>query len=222
MRSFVRRRGRTTPAQRASIAAHWNQFGLTCKSLDWSSVFERASHPYMEIGFGMGDALLSLAERHPERDYLGVEVYEPGLGRMLGQLAARQLTNVRLMRDDALEVLESATAAASLAGVLVYFPDPWPKKRHHKRRLIQPGFVSLVAAKLRAGGVFELATDWEPYAIQMLEVIDAAASLENIAGKGRFFRDQTTRPITKFERRGKALGHGVWDLRFARVSDDPD
>ena len=170
----------------------------------------------------MGDVLLSLAERHPERDYLGVEVYEPGLGRVLGELAARRLTNVRVLREDALDVLEDATADASLAGVLVYFPDPWPKKRHHKRRLIQPGFVSLVAAKLRAGGVFELATDWEPYAVQMLDVIETTASFENMAGEGRFFTGEPTRASTKFERRGTALGHGVWDLRFTRVSSNPD
>ncbi len=170
----------------------------------------------------MGDVLLTLAERHPECDYLGVEVYEPGLGRVLGELATRQLTNVRVLREDAVEVLESVTADASLAGVLLYFPDPWPKKRHHKRRLIQREFVSLVAAKLRAGGVFELATDWEPYALQMLEVIGAAAGFENIAGEGRYFTDQRTRPVTKFERRASALGHGVWDLRFARVLGTPN
>ena len=165
----------------------------------------------------MGDALLSLAERYPERDYLGVEVYEPGLGRLLGELASRRLTNVRVIREDAVEVLERSIDDSSLAGVFVYFPDPWPKKRHHKRRLVQPDFVALVAAKLRPTGVFELATDWESYAGQMLEVIEAAALFDNIAGSGCFYTDTRTRPVTKFERRGTALGHQVWDLRFARV-----
>ena len=169
----------------------------------------------------MGDVLLTLAERHPERDFLGVEVYEPGVGCLLRELASRRLTNVRVIREDAVEVLETCIADASLAGVLIYFPDPWPKKRHHKRRLIQPAFVSLVAAKLPDGGEFELATDWESYAGQMLEVIEANGCFGNTAGEGRFFADQGARPVTKFERRGSALGHGVWDLRFVRVSNNP-
>ena len=210
-----------TPAQRSALATFWDQFGLEAKLQHWPLVFGRVTDPYMEIGFGMGDVLLTLAERHPERDFLGVEVYEPGVGRVLRELASRRLTNVRVIREDAVEVLETCIADGSLAGVLIYFPDPWPKKRHHKRRLIQPAFVSLVATKLREGGGLELATDSEPYAAQMLEVIEAGGCFDNTAGEGQFFADVDTRPVTKFERRGNALGHGVWDLRFVRVSDNP-
>ena len=217
MRSFVRRQGRITPAQRAAVDAYWCRFGLECKTQDWSAVFARVTTPYVEIGFGMGDALLSLAELYPQRDYVGIEVYEPGIGRLLRELAARGLSNVRVIREDAVEVLERTISDASLAGILIYFPDPWPKKRHHKRRLIQPEFASLVREKLRPDGVLELATDWEPYAWQMLEVIESSGGFRNIAGKHRFYPQQSTRPFTKFERRGAALGHGVWDLRFARV-----
>ena len=222
MRSFVRRQGRITLSQRAALASYWEQFGLELKLYDWSSVFGRETRPYLEIGFGRGDVLLTLAERHPEHDFVGVEVYEPGIGRLLGELAARRITNVRVIREDVVEVLEQSIAEASLAGLLIFFPDPWPKKRHHKRRLIQSEFVALAGPKLCEGGVLELATDWEPYAWQMLEVVEGHGQFRNLAGEGQFSTDRSTRPITKFERRGTALGHGVWDLRFARVSGPRD
>ena len=217
VRSFVRRQGRTTPAQRTAISNYWDQFGLDDASRDWSTVFGRTTFPYMEIGFGMGDVLLSFASRYPERDFLGGEVYEPSIGRVLSALASKGLSNVRIIREDAVEVLARFVADSSLAGVFVFFPDPWPKKRHHKRRLIQPEFVAQVAAKLRPAGVFELATDWEHYAQQMLEGIGANPLFHNTAGPGCFYRGESLRPVTKFERRGIGLGHQDRDLKYARV-----
>ena len=146
MRSFVRRQGRTTPAQRKAISTYWKQFGLDDADQDWRTVFGRTSYPFLEIGFGMGDALLSFASRYPERDFLGVEVYEPGVGHVLAELASRGLHNVRVIREDAVEVLEKTISDSSLGGVFIFFPDPWPNKRQHKRRLIQPEVVAQVAA----------------------------------------------------------------------------
>ena len=170
----------------------------------------------MEIGFGNGEALASLAGAHPERDYLGVDVFDPGIGRLLAAVAEQGLTNVRLLRGDAVDILGDNVPPGSLQAVLLWFPDPWPKKRHHKRRLVQPGFAGLVASRLEPGGLFHLATDWENYAEHMLAVLEAEEGLENLAGPGNFCGTRTERPVTKFERRGLRLGHGVWDLQFAR------
>ncbi len=164
----------------------------------------------------MGDALLELAERHRECDYLGIEVHEPGVGRTLARLASHGLENVRIIRADAVETLERAIPDSSLRGILILFPDPWPKKRHHKRRIVQPDFADLVARKLKAGAELQLATDCEDYAARIIEVLESQGSLVNTAGAGKFSPRPTARPVTKFERRGTALGHQVWDLCFKK------
>ena len=206
-----------TPAQRAAIERRWPTYGLEGAGvLDLDAVFGRRAPRVMEIGFGNGETLVSLAESHPECDYLGVDVYEPGIGRTLAAVAEKHLTNVRLLRGDAVDVLRERVAPASLDTVLLLFPDPWPKKRHHKRRLVQADFVKLVADKLVPGGRFHLATDWQDYAEQMLAVLEAEDAFVNLAGQGNFCTRGTRRPMTKFERRGQRLGHGVLDLRFQR------
>lgn len=217
IRSYVRRSARTTRAQRSAIERYWSDFGLPAEGrLDLDAVFARHAPRVMEIGFGNGETLVTLARAHPQRDYLGVDVYEPGIGRLLAAIAAADLGNVRVIRGDAVEVLRDAIAPDSLDAVLVFFPDPWPKKRHHKRRLVQPAFVALVASRLVPGGIVHLATDWQSYAEHMLAVLEAEDALVNTAGQGNFFTGPTERPVTKFEQRGKGLGHGVWDLRFRR------
>lgn len=206
-----------TRAQRAAIERGWPAYGLDAAArLDLDAVFGRRAPRVMEIGFGNGETIASLAGSHRERDYLGVDVYEPGIGRLLAAIAEADLSNVRVLRGDATEVLREAISPASLDSVLLLFPDPWPKKRHHKRRLVQPDFVSLVASRLEPGGIFHLATDWQDYAEHMLAVLEAESAFSNSAGRGKFCARAVARPETKFERRGTRLGHAVWDLRFAR------
>jgi len=219
VRSFVRRQGRITRAQRQALATDWPRFGIKTggHELDLDAIFGRRAPRYLEIGFGMGDGLVEMAMNHPQRDYLGVEVYDPGIGRLVHQLSLRNLTNVRVIRGDAVDILETAIPPQGLAGILLYFPDPWPKKRHYKRRIVQPDFVSLVCTRLGAGGRFELATDWEDYALHMLETLEAELRLRNLAGPGCFSARPDHRPLTKFERRGEGLGHRVRDLIFIRV-----
>ena len=217
-RSFVRRRGRVTRGQARALRAGWPHYGLSSdKPLNFSDIFERSAPCYVEIGFGMGDALAALAEGHPEYDYIGIEVHEAGIGRLLSLIAGRSIGNLRILRGDAAQLLECCFENASLAGVLLFFPDPWPKKRHLKRRLVQPAFVEQVARRLAPGGRFQLATDWPDYARQMLEVIEAQGQFRNQAGAGRFMADRCGRPRTKFERRGERLGHDTFDLLFERL-----
>jgi tRNA (guanine-N7-)-methyltransferase len=182
--------------------------------LDFPASFGREAPVVLEIGFGMGDATAAIAQRLPGTDFLGIEVHPPGVGALLRQIGERQLTNVRIVQHDAVEVLEAMLRPASLAGIHVFFPDPWHKKRHHKRRLIQPGFVAALAQRLAPAGTLHCATDWEPYAQQMLEVLSAEPLLANTAAA--FAPRPELRPLTKFEARGLGLGHGVWDLIFTR------
>ena len=192
--------------------------------LDLDQVFGRTAPRSLEIGFGNGEVLAALAEAEPERDFIGIEVYRPGLGRMLSRVAELGLGNVRVSGDDAVELLEERIADASLDRIMVFFPDPWPKKRHHKRRLIQVPFASLLASKLKPGGQLCLATDWQDYAEQMLAVMEATPGLRNLHpgtdGDGYAPRPDY-RPLTRFEQRGRRLGHGVWDLEYERVAGDP-
>lgn len=218
VRSFVTRAGRITLAQERALAALWPAYGIDPHGpLDLDAVFGRAAPRTAEIGFGNGENLLSLAATHPERDYLGIEVHRPGVGRVLLGLQARALTNVRVICHDAAEVLGHHLPAACLDEVLVLFPDPWPKKRHHKRRLIQPRFVGLLAERLKPGGTVHLATDWAPYAEQMLATLGAEARLRNLSPQGAFVPRPAERAATRFERRGERLGHQVWDLAFVRI-----
>lgn len=219
IRSFVTRAGRITPAQQRALDTLWSKYGVEYREqpLDLPALFAREAPCTLEIGFGNGENLLALAHAHAERDYLGIEVHRPGVGRLLLALEERQLANVRVICHDAVEVLERQIAPASLAEILVLFPDPWPKKRHHKRRLIQAPFTELLARALEPGGRLHVATDWQPYALEMLAVLEAAPGLRNLAGPGGFAARPPERSPTRFEQRGTRLGHAVWDLAFARA-----
>ena len=220
IRSFVTRAGRITAAQQRALETLWPQYGLDYREepLALTALFGREAPCTLEIGFGNGANLVALARAHPQRHYLGVEVHRPGVGRLLLALEQEALTNVRVVCHDAVEVLDRQIAPGSLAEVLILFPDPWPKKRHHKRRLIQPAFIALAERALAAGGVLRLATDWQPYALEMLAHLGAAPGLRNLAADGGFVARPAERTPTRFELRGTRLGHEVWDLAFARRS----
>ncbi len=213
------RGGRITPAQQRALDSLWPRYGIAFgpQPLDFATLFGRRAPVTLEIGFGNGDNLADQAQAHPERNYLGIEVHRPGVGRLLLAIEERHLSNVRVICHDAVEVLERQVAPQTLDEVLILFPDPWPKKRHHKRRLLQRPFAELVADRLRVGGVLRFATDWEPYAIAALEVLNAIALFRNISPDGTFVPRPTERSPTRFERRGERLGHGVWDLAFERA-----
>jgi tRNA (guanine-N7-)-methyltransferase len=207
----------TTAQQRAWIEC-WPRFGIETRGepIDLDAAFGRRAPRVLEIGFGNGESLLELAAAHPERDHLGIEVHPPGVGHLLLRADATGLTNLRVICADAVEVLRHSLADCEFDEVLLYFPDPWPKKRHHKRRIVQPAFVELVADRLGPGAVLRLATDWEPYAEHMLATLDACARLENESADGRYVSRPGSRPVTRFERRGQRLGHEVRDLAFRR------
>jgi len=220
IRSFVMRTGRMTAGQTRALEELWPRYGVefSPEPLSLDALFGRTAPRTLEIGFGNGEHLASLATAHPERDYFGIEVHRPGVGHLLLLAATNNLTNVRASSHDAVEVLREQIGEGSLDEVLVLFPDPWHKKRHHKRRLIQPPFVELIASRLRQGGVLRLATDWEEYALQMLEVLSAAKTLfANLSPTGDWMPRPDERAPTRFEKRGARLGHGVWDLAFTRI-----
>ena len=218
IRSFVRREGRLTEAQRDALARLAPRYSLDAIQgpIDFEQTFGRRAPLCLEIGFGSGTALLARAAAQPERNHLGVEVHRPGVGRVLLEIEKQGLQNLRVMSRDAVEVLRDQIPQAGLAELVIEFPDPWHKARHHKRRLIQPGFVRLLATRLAPGGVLRLATDWAHYAEQMLEVCNAEAGLQNLAEDGRFVPRPATRPVTRFEARGERLGHSVFDLAYCR------
>lgn len=220
IRSYVIRSGRITPSQEKAIAEDWLTFGLDltrgAQALD--SAFTHTSAEYIvEIGFGMGDSLLEMAEQNPAQNFIGIEVHVPGVGRLMSEARKRNVQNLRIFCADALDVLRDCIADNSLTRVQLYFPDPWHKSRHHKRRIVQSEFVALVAQKLTAGGVLHMATDWEPYAEVMLEVASAHSQLKNLAGDSQYSARPDYRPETKFERRGERLGHVVNDLLFQKI-----
>jgi len=216
IRSFVLRQGRVSNAQQRYYDEGLPRWGIpyVAAPLDFAAVFGRTAPRFLEIGCGMGETTASIAAAHPENDYLGIEVHTPGVGSLLKEIATRGLTNLRVIQHDAVEVVRDMLPEASLSGIHVYFPDPWPKKRHHKRRLIQPAFVQALARRLAPGGYLHCATDWEEYAQQMLEVLSAEPLLANTARD--FAPRPAWRPQTKFEQRGLRLGHGVWDVLFTR------
>jgi tRNA (guanine-N7-)-methyltransferase len=216
IRSYVLRQGRITAAQRRACATLLPRFGMpySREPLDLDRVFGRVAPRVLEIGFGMGETTARIAEQHPENDYLGIEVHTPGVGSLLNRIAERGLANVRVIQFDVVEVLRDMIAPAALDGAHVFFPDPWPKKRHHKRRLVQPPFIALLASRMKPGGYVHVATDWEDYANQILEVLAAAPLLGNTADG--FAPRPAWRPQTKFESRGLRLGHRVWDVLFRR------
>ncbi len=218
IRSFVRREGRVTERQRKGLEQYWDKFGLGLSQglLDFNAVFGFDQNVVVEIGFGMGKSLLSMAKDHPQNHYIGIEVHRPGVGSLLADIDEHELTNLRVFKEDAKEVLTHCIPDESLKGIQIFFPDPWHKKKHHKRRLIQPEFASLLLRKLKKSGYVHLATDWENYAEHMMQVFSESPGFENIAGGGNFVKEKTDRPLTKFEQRGLRLGHGVWDLIFIK------
>ena len=205
-----------TPAQRRACDALMPALGVPYQSgvIDFEAVFGRQAPTILEIGFGMGETTAEVAQRQPENNYLGIEVHPPGVGSLLRKIADRQLANVRIVQHDAVEVVRDMIAPDSLHGIHVFFPDPWPKKRHHKRRLLQPEFVTELARRLEPGGYLHVATDWQDYAEHILGVLSREALLENTAE--RYAARPAYRPQTKFEARGLKLGHGVWDIIFQR------
>ena len=217
IRSYVLRQGRVSRAQTAAHEALLPRYGVEYKKelLDFAVLFGRRAETILEIGFGMGETTAAIAAAHPEKNFLGIEVHTPGVGSLLKQIAAAGLGNLRLVQHDAVEVLRDMIGPASLDGIHIFFPDPWPKKRHHKRRLVQTDFVALLADRLKTGGILHLATDWRDYAEQMLAVLAAEPRLENAAVG--FAPRPEYRPQTKFESRGLKLGHGVWDLVFRKT-----
>jgi tRNA (guanine-N7-)-methyltransferase len=218
VRSFVVRAGRMTDAQQRAWRELWPQIGIetTDTQLDLDRIFGRRAPRTLEIGFGNGETLATLAAAHPERDCLGIEVHRPGIGHLMLRAKELGLANVRIVCRDAVEVLDRCLAEASLDEVLLYFPDPWPKKRHHKRRIVQSAFVALVASRLKPGGLLHMATDWLPYAEHMLAVAGACPALVNESPTGDYVPRPESRPQTRFERRGRRLGHDVRDLAFRR------
>jgi tRNA (guanine-N7-)-methyltransferase len=216
IRSYVLRQGRVTPAQQRACDTLLPRFGIpyAAQQLDLAQAFGRGSPRILEIGFGMGDSTAAIALAHPENDYLALEVHTPGVGNLLKLIDAQQITNIRIIRHDAVEVLRDMLGEATLDGAHIFFPDPWHKARHNKRRLIQAPFIALLARKLKPGAYLHVATDWEDYAGQILAVLGAEPLLENAAQD--YSPRPAYRPLTKFEQRGMRLGHGVWDLVFRR------
>jgi tRNA (guanine-N7-)-methyltransferase len=222
IRSFVVRAGRMTVAQERAWRELWPAMGIERgdAALDFAALFGRVAPVVLEIGFGNGETLAALAADRRDCDFLGLEVHPPGVGHLMLRCETDRLANVRIVCDDAVQVLQLRIADASLDEVLLYFPDPWPKKRHHKRRIVQPGFVELVARKLKPGGVLRMATDWQPYAEHMLATAGACPALRNESPTNDYVARPQSRPVTRFERRGQRLGHGVWDLAFRRRDED--
>ena len=216
IRSFVLRQGRVSVAQARACAQLLPRYGIPYapQPLDLERTFGRSAPKILEIGFGMGETTAAIAAAHPENDYLGIEVHTPGVGSLLKLIDGRGIGNLRLIQHDAVEVLREMISPGSLDGAHIFFPDPWPKKRHHKRRLVQPDFVSLLASRIKSGGYVHLATDWQEYAEQMLAVLSAEPLLENTAAG--YAPRPHYRPQTKFETRGLKLGHGVWDIVFRK------
>lgn len=219
IRSFVRRQGRLTQKQDQAILQHWLTFGLDYQPtrLDFQSCFNNQLPVVVEIGFGMGTSLVQMAKENPNCNYLGIEVHRPGVGACIAAALEADLKNLRVICHDAIDVLENMIPDQSLQTVQLFFPDPWQKIRHHKRRIINPVFIQLVRKKLQKEGVVHLATDWQNYANQMLNVMSQAEGYQNLAQDKSYVPRPASRPLTKFELRGQRLGHGVWDLMFKKV-----
>jgi len=221
IRSFSRRTGRMTQAQKNAMTELWEHYGVdvdtNTRNLDLDKYFPRQAPRFLEIGFGMGNALIEMAQNNPDNDYIGIDVHSPGVGSVLARIEEEGLTNVKVMCYDAMELLKRALAPECLDTVYLFFPDPWPKARHHKRRIVRPEFLADIHRILKPQGIFHMATDWENYAEQMLQVTDAFEGLENTAGTGHYTPRPDVRPLTKFEQRGQRLGHGIWDLVYKKT-----
>lgn len=219
IRSFVRREGRLTPGQQWAMDKLFPRFGIEAsdKPLDLNAIFGRSAPRILEIGFGNGESLATIAQNHPQNDYIGIEVHRPGVGHLLLKIEELGLTNLRVICADAVEVLEKQIPDNSLDSLYLFFPDPWHKKRHHKRRQVQAEWAQLVRRKLKTGARLHLATDWQNYAEHMLAVMNGAKGFENLSNTDDYVEKPDYRPETKFEHRGMRLGHGVWDLLFEKI-----
>lgn len=218
IRSFVIRQGRMTKSQKHALEAFWSEYGLSLEDgpIEPSRIFNRSAPLILEIGYGMGGSLAEMAANTPEHDFVGVEVHPPGVGSLLHIASEQSLTNIRTYMADATDVLKECVAENSLHRVQIYFPDPWPKKKHHKRRLIQPALIELLATRLAPGGLLHLATDWQPYAEHMYETLEQFHELECQSAAGNYVPRPDWRPLTKFEARGEKLGHQVFDLLYKK------
>ena len=219
VRSFVRRQGRLTLCQLNALENAWPKYGVefTPEILDLSKLFARNAETILEIGFGNGDALLSMAQQNPDSNFIGIEVHRPGIGHLLQNIEQHELQNIRVICHDAIDVLKQQIPDHSLDRLHLFFPDPWHKTRHQKRRIVQADFALLVAQKLKPGGLFHLATDWQHYATHILRVLNACDDYNNLSADCNYVPRPVTRPLTKFEQRGHRLGHGVWDLLYQRT-----
>lgn len=216
IRSFVIRAGRITSGQKSAFDAWWPMYGLSLYkgAIDPQAIFGRTAPLVLEIGFGMGDSLLEMARNEPEKDFIGIEVHPPGVGKLINNAGKEGIKNLRVYMADAMDVLEDCIPNTCIDRLQLFFPDPWHKKKHNKRRILQPAFVQNIYPKLKAGGIFHMATDWQAYAEHMLEVMNAAPNFTNTINPGPYAERPDYRPLTKFEKRGEKLGHGVWDLLF--------
>lgn len=219
IRSFVVRGGRMTDGQQKAYDNNWKVYGLETKDgkIDYQAIFGRQAEVVIEIGFGMGTSLIEMAKNTPEKDFIGIEVHPPGVAKLMMMAAEEKINNIRVYCHDAIEVMNQCIPKSSASCLQLFFPDPWHKKRHNKRRIVQPLFADQVADVLKEGGSFHMATDWEPYAEHMLEVMESQDRYQNAAGKAQFFPRPEWRPLTKFEKRGENLGHGVWDLIYTKI-----
>ena len=215
--SFVRRQGRMTAKQAWSLEQLWPKYTLPAdQDIDYEKIFGRRHSHVLEIGFGMGDSLHAMALQHDDWSFIGIEVHRPGIGALLLKLQQDHLQNVKIIEADAVEILKQRIPDNTLHRILIFFPDPWHKKRHHKRRMINKSFIDLLHHKLKPKGILHLATDWQPYAEQMLELLQTHLGFRNLSKKNDYISNENLRPKTKFERRGERLGHGIWDLLFER------
>lgn len=219
VRSFVKREGRLTKGQAKALELYWAEMGLEHASglLDLAVLFGNSNPLVLEIGFGMGKSLVEMAKQAPEKNFVGIEVHRPGVGACIALAKEQGVNNLKVFEHDAIEILADCIADQSLDTVQLFFPDPWHKKKHHKRRIVQPEFVETIRQKLKIGGVFHMATDWENYAECMLEDMSVAPGFNNLSATGDYVPRPDSRPLTKFENRGQRLGHGVWDLQFERI-----
>ena len=219
IRSFVKREGRLTAGQQRALDVLWPEFGIdySTDTLDFTQLFDKPAPVVLEIGFGNGDSLFQMAQNHPDRNYIGIEVHRPGVGHLLQLIETHNMINLKIICHDAVDVIEQQIADNSLDRVQLFFPDPWHKKKHNKRRIVQEKFINLLAKKIKIDGFLHMATDWQDYAEHILEVLMKNSNFENTSADNTYVPRPDDRPVTKFEKRGHRLGHGVWDLIFKRI-----